>query len=48
MINIMVGYLQRIKRYPKKGFQIFQEVPLDIQMAYERLIELGYTKYLIS
>lgn len=27
VINIMVGDLQRIKLYPGRGFQIFQEIP---------------------
>lgn len=48
VINIMVGDLQRIKVYPDKGFQIFQEIPRDILHAYERLIELGFNKHLIG
>ena len=48
VINIMVGDLQRIEIYPDKGFQIFQEIPDDIWQAYEWLVNLGYTKYLIS
>ncbi|MEK7187278.1 MAG: YdcF family protein [Patescibacteria group bacterium] len=47
VINIMVGDLQRIKLYAEKGFQIPQEVPTDVWEAYERLIELGYTKQMI-
>jgi uncharacterized SAM-binding protein YcdF (DUF218 family) len=47
VINIMVGELQRIKIYPQKGFQIFQEIPEDVRIAYEKLVKLGYTKYLI-
>ena len=45
-INIMVGDLQRILIYPKKGFMIEQEVPEKVMNAYEKLIELGYTKHL--
>jgi uncharacterized SAM-binding protein YcdF (DUF218 family) len=48
VINVMVGDLQRIKIYPKQGFQIFQEIPADIWQAYERLIELGYNKHLVK
>ena len=44
----MVGDLQRIKLYPAKGFQIFQEIPDDVWQAYERLIELGYDKDLVA
>ena len=47
-INVMVGDLQRIKEYPAKGFQIPQEIPDNIWSAYERLVELGYTKYLLK
>jgi uncharacterized SAM-binding protein YcdF (DUF218 family) len=47
MINIMVGDLQRILIYPKKGFMIYQDIPADVLEAYERLIELGYTKHMI-
>lgn len=48
IINIIVGDLQRIKIYPAKGFQIYQEIPSDIWDAYEKLIALGYTKWLIA
>ncbi len=46
MINIIVGDLQRIKLYPAKGFQIPQQIPADVWQAYERLVELGFTKHL--
>lgn len=48
VINIMVGDLQRIKLYPEKGFQIYQEIPAGIWSAYERLIALGFDKHLIK
>jgi len=48
VINIMAGDLQRIKIYPEKGFQIYQEIPDDVWKAFERLIELGYDKHLAS
>src|SRR5215467_7635009 len=31
VINIMVGDLQRIKFYPAKGFQVYQEIPDDVR-----------------
>ena len=46
-INMMVGDLQRIKEYPAKGFQIPQDIPAEVWNAYEKLVELGYTKYLV-
>lgn len=48
VINLMVGNLNRIKVYPEMGFQIYQEIPNDIMIAYERLIELGYNKHVIK
>ena len=48
VINIMVGDLQRIKFYPEKGFQIFQEIPPDVWNAYEQLVEKGFDKHLMK
>jgi len=48
VIHIMVGDLQRIKIYPEKGFQIFQEIPPGVWEAYERLIGWGFTQHLAS
>ncbi|HEV2832136.1 MAG TPA: YdcF family protein, partial [Hanamia sp.] len=48
VINIMVGDLQRIKRYPEMGFQIYQEIPGDVWAAYESLIALGFDKHLMK
>jgi len=47
-IDIMVGDLQRVKEYPAKGFQISQEIPEEVERAYEALVELGHTGYLIK
>jgi uncharacterized SAM-binding protein YcdF (DUF218 family) len=47
VIQIMVGDLQRIKLYPKKGFQIYQEIPTEVWDAYEQLIRLGFDKQLV-
>lgn len=47
-IHSMVGDLQRIKEYPKKGFQIPQEIPDKVWEAYELLVSLGYTNKLIK
>jgi uncharacterized SAM-binding protein YcdF (DUF218 family) len=48
VINIMVGDLQRIKHYPEMGFQIYQEIPAEIEEALRRLMELGYDKHLMK
>jgi hypothetical protein len=47
VINIMVGDLQRIKIYPEKGFQTYQEIPDDVWQAYEQLVALGFNKQLV-
>jgi uncharacterized SAM-binding protein YcdF (DUF218 family) len=47
VINIMIGDLQRIKIYPEKGFQIYQEIPADVWQAYEKLVALGFDRQLI-
>ncbi len=44
----MVGDLQRIREYPKLGFQIEQEIPSDVWEAWGGLVELGYTKYYLE
>ncbi|OGY93813.1 MAG: hypothetical protein A2406_00430 [Candidatus Komeilibacteria bacterium RIFOXYC1_FULL_37_11] len=48
VINTLVGDMQRIKIYPKMGYQIYQEIPDDVWSAYEKLVELGYDERLIS
>jgi hypothetical protein len=48
VISIMVGDLQRIKIYPDRGFQIYQEIPDAVWAAYEELVKAGYTKHLIT
>lgn len=46
VINIMVGDLQRIIEYPKKGFQIPQEVPEEVMKSFELLTSSGFDKHL--
>ena len=48
VINAMVGDLQRIREYPKKGFQIEQEIPVEVWEAYEYLVAQGYSKRLFG
>jgi uncharacterized SAM-binding protein YcdF (DUF218 family) len=47
VIEIMVGDLQRIKDYPAKGFQIYQEIPDAVMEAYEALVAMGYVKHML-
>jgi hypothetical protein len=48
ILNTMAGDLQRIKYYPAKGFQIYQEIPPHIWAAFEELVSYGYDKRLIK
>ncbi|AOS65565.1 YdcF family protein [Actinoalloteichus hymeniacidonis] len=47
VINMLVGDTQRITEYAKRGFAIEQEMPADVQAAYDRLVDVGYTSRLI-
>ena len=47
VINIMVGDLQRIRIYPEKGFQIYQEMPEEVWRAAVKLMEAGFNQCLI-
>ncbi|GKT50986.1 uncharacterized protein ColSpa_11167 [Colletotrichum spaethianum] len=46
VVNIMVGDLVRIREYPKKGFQLKQEIPEEIWEANQRLIAAGFDGHL--
>lgn len=48
IICLMLGDLQRIKIYPGKGFQVYQDIPEDVWDAYNQLLALGYSKQLIK
>jgi uncharacterized SAM-binding protein YcdF (DUF218 family) len=47
VVNIMVGDLQRIMEYPKRGFQIEQYVPDEVKRAFDELVKRGYDKHLL-
>ncbi len=47
-INVMVGDMQRIKEYPRLGFQIEQEIPEDVWQAFTELVKLGFDKHLLA
>jgi uncharacterized SAM-binding protein YcdF (DUF218 family) len=48
VVSIMVGDLQRIREYPKRGFQIEQEIPEDVWKAFHALVDAGYDRHLIT
>ena len=43
---MIVGDLQRIDLYAKKGYQIPQEIPGSVRAAFEALVAMGYTDQL--
>jgi uncharacterized SAM-binding protein YcdF (DUF218 family) len=47
VITMLVGDTQRITVYAERGFAIEQEIPAEVQAAYERLVEAGFTSRLI-
>lgn len=47
VIDMLVGDLQRIIEYPARGFAIAQDVPHDVQAAYQRLLDAGYDSRLL-
>lgn len=48
VISVMVGDLQRIREYPKLGYQVAQKIPDEVWQAYEALVKAGYTKHLMA
>lgn len=48
IVNQMVGDLQRLMEYPKRGFLIEQPIPPEVHEAYDTLIAAGYTRFLIA
>jgi uncharacterized SAM-binding protein YcdF (DUF218 family) len=48
IINIMMGDLQRLWIYDRKGWSAPQAIPEGVRAAYRRLVELGFTRHLIA
>jgi uncharacterized SAM-binding protein YcdF (DUF218 family) len=47
IINIMVGDLQRLWVYARKGYSAPQRMPDEVKQAYDGLVALGFTEHLI-
>ena len=45
-LNVLVSDVQRMKVYVERGYQVAEEIPQAVWVAYERLVELGYDKQL--
>jgi uncharacterized SAM-binding protein YcdF (DUF218 family) len=48
LVNELVGQVDRIERYPELGFTEKTTVPGQVTAAKRQLVELGFTKHLIS
>jgi hypothetical protein len=48
IINIMMGDLQRVWVYGRKGWSAPQPLPAEVSEAYLKLSALGFTKHLIA
>ena len=48
VIHIMVGDLQRLIVYGRKGWSVPQDVPAEVMEAYERLVGAGYTRRMLQ
>ncbi|MEV0898205.1 YdcF family protein [Actinoplanes sp. NPDC049802] len=48
VVDMLVGDLQRVIEYPRHGFAVDQHVPEDVQHAYHRLIDDGFTRRLLA
>jgi hypothetical protein len=45
-INLIVGELDRLIKFPAEGFSIEQDVPLEVAEAIQSLADQGYGKYI--
>jgi uncharacterized SAM-binding protein YcdF (DUF218 family) len=48
VVNILVGDLQRIWIYARRGWAAPQRIPVEVYEAYQGLIDLGFTQHLIA
>lgn len=47
-ISVVVGDVQRLIIFPQFGWQIKQEVPEKVKIAYQKLKKLGFDKYIFT
>jgi uncharacterized SAM-binding protein YcdF (DUF218 family) len=48
VIDMLVGDLQRVIEYPRLGFAIAQNVPYEVDAAYQRLLHAGFDSRLLT
>ncbi len=47
-VEVIVGDFQRIEIYAKKGYQIPQHIPKDVNDAFKKMVDFGYVGQLIT
>lgn len=47
VIDMLVGDTQRITLYAERGFAVPQDVPAEVEAAYQRMLAAGYTRRLV-
>jgi uncharacterized SAM-binding protein YcdF (DUF218 family) len=47
VVHMLVGETQRVTAYVERGFTIPQDVPPEVDAAYRRLVDAGYTARLL-
>ena len=48
IVNIMMGDLQRVWIYGRKGWSAPQPIPEEVEAAYRGLVALGFTRHLLA
>jgi hypothetical protein len=48
VINILLGDVQRLWVYGRRGWSVPQPVPAEVKAAFDRLVGLGFTRHLIA
>ncbi|MFV0574201.1 MAG: YdcF family protein [Vibrio sp.] len=46
VINLMMGEIQRLKKYPERGYFAKQSIPAEVEQAFEALLNIGYDEYM--
>ncbi|MEU9867197.1 YdcF family protein [Actinomadura sp. NPDC048021] len=47
VVDMLVGDTQRVMVYPDRGFATPQDMPAEVEAAYRRLVEAGFTARLV-
>ncbi|QIQ07031.1 YdcF family protein [Streptomyces liangshanensis] len=48
VVDMMVGDLQRVIEYPKRGYAVEQDVPEEVLAAFASLVDAGYDGHLLG